>query len=226
MKRVNAGTIFELEQDQLLSMLCEELKRPLVHIEQLAQLGGRDHMVRSEVQRALRTIESVLVYRRLSSGQLELRLEPVHVGSVMNDVMEIMAPQMEMSGCQYSLAIHASLQPVAADRLVLQHALISLWQAYITSAKDATTITCAAKRVAGGVRITITSDEVAFDSIELSKVNLKSTQPLSGLAGAATDLLVARGILEYAGSRLSVSRFKHTNGIGVTLPISKQLKFV
>lgn len=207
-------------------MLGEELKRPLTHISQLAQLGGHDHMIQAQVQGALHTIDSVLLYKRLASGQLELHLEPVHVGSVMSDVMQVVAPQMALNGCRSELDIATALQPVDADRTVLLHALISLQMAYITSSKNASLIVCSAKRVPEGVRITLRSDEVPFETLSFEKANLSSSQPMQSLAGAATDLLVARGILDLAGSRLTISRFKDTNGIGVTLPISKQLQFV
>ena len=209
-----------------MQLLGEELRRPLTHIHQLAQLGNRDHMIQAQVQRALRTIDNVLLYKRLATGQLELQLEPVHVGSIMSDVLQLIGPQMALSGCRSELAIHSTLQPVTTDRKVLLHALVGLWQAYIVSAKDATMITCGAKRVSGGVRITLSSDGATFEGLSLARANMKSAQPITELAGAATDLLIAKNILKLAGSRLTVSRLHHTNGIGVTLPISKQLQFV
>jgi len=225
-KRVHADLLFDWEQEQLLQLLGEELKRPLTHIAQLSQLGGKDHIIHIESQRALRTIDTVLLYKRLATGQLEMKLEPVHVGSVLAEVLHVVKPQMAISGCQSELSINASLHPVSADRTVLLHALVSLWQAYIASAKDATRINCEAKSVRGGVRITISSDEVAFHSLSFAKANRKSKQPVSELAGAATDLLVARGIFALSGNKLTISHLKTSSGIGVTLPISKQLQFV
>lgn len=225
-KRVKADRVFDRQQEQLLQLLGEELKRPLTHIMQLAELGDRDHMIRAQAERALRTIDNVLLYKRLATGQLELQLEPVHVGSIMTDVLQIVRPHMAMSGCRSELAILTTLQPVAADRKVLRHVLIGLWQAFIVGSKNATVISCSAKRVTHGVRITLSSDEMAFEGLSLAKVNFKSTQPVLELAGAATDLLVAKNILELSGSKLTISRLKGSNGIGVTLPISRQLQFV
>lgn len=226
MKRVTVGPVIDKEQNKLLFLLGEELKNPLTHILQLSQLGDKDTMIQAHVQRALNTIDSVLLYRRLVSGQLTLELEPVHVGSVITQVADIVAPQMAMLGCLCRLEIQTSLQPAEMDRRLLQRALVSMWQSFISSAKDTTQITCNARRVPAGIRVTICSNEPFSGELSLAGANLASTQPVQSLAGSATDLLTARGMFKLTGVHLTRSRQKDTYGIGFTLPISKQLQLV
>ncbi len=211
---------------ELLYLLGEQLKNPLVQIAQLSELGDKDQMIHAQAQRALNTIDTVLLYRRFATGQTKLRFEPVHVGSAISQVATLIEPQMQMFGCRAEFDIQQSLGLVDVDRQLLKRALLSLWQAFISTAKDTTIIRCGAHKTARGIRVTISGNGEGFDVVSLAKVNTKSTQPLTSFAGPAADLLAARGMFSLAGSTMRATRVKGAQGFGATLRISQQMQFV
>ncbi len=220
-QRVDIGA----RDDDLLLMLAEELKQPLINIAHLSELNA-DARILTQAQKALNTIDNITLYRQFVSGQLSLNLEPVHVGSAIAQVASTIEPQMKMSGCWTELSIQNSLQTADIDRRVLSGALLSLWQAFIESIDNPTEIVCSAKKMQGGIRLSIVSKGANIESLSFSGANTSSTQPIVGFAGPATDLITARNMFELVGGKMTKSRRKDMSGIGVTLRTSQQLHLV
>lgn len=224
-QRVVTGVKKNLNDD-LLALLGEELKNPLVAIAQLTELGSKDPRIMAHTKKALNTIDNVLLYKRFAAGQLAMNLEPVHVGSAINDVLRTVAPQMEMSGCHSEVIIQHSLQPVDVDRRLLQSALLSLWQAFASTIRNSSDIVCTAHNAHDGVRLSVLSASASIDELTLAQTNDASTQPVTGVAGPATDLMTANGMFRLAGTKITKSRRKNMTGLGVTLQVSRQLHLV
>lgn len=226
MKRVQAEPLHRELHEELLRLLGEELKNPLVSIAHLSEIGGRDQQIRIQVQRALNTIDNVLLYKRIANGQTELTIKPVHVGHAITEVAETMKPQMEMSGSRVELAIQSSLQPADIDQKLFVSALLSLWQAFVTNMQTSGNIVCSARANKQGIRLALLSDSVEMNDFSLTLANISSIQPLSGVAGTAMDLLAAHGMFQLAGSRITKSKRKGLSGLGVTLRPSYQMQLV
>lgn len=226
MKRVNAEPAQASYHDELLLLLGEELKQSLVLIAQLAELGDKEPLIRAQSQKALNTIDNVMLYKRCVSGQLSLQLEPVHVGSTIAQVAQSVAPQMKMNGYQTRLIIGQSLGSVDVDRQLFSGALLSLWQACIANAHNVNDITCSAQRIRGGVRVSLFYSTKEIEGFSLAQTNIHSRQPISAIAGPATDLLTARGLFTLTGANLTKSRSSGLTGFGVTVPFSHQLHLV
>jgi len=207
----------------ILLLLAEEIKQPLIAISQLSELGSQTK-INAHAKQALSTIDNILLYQRISSGQIALKLEPVHVGSAIQEVSSTMETYMRASGCHTNVKIQRSLEPVDVDRRVLRGALNGLWQTMLNALSGPAEVTCSAKRTKNGIRLSMTSSVSNFDSISFSKANLESSQPLTGLAGPAGDLLAARGMFDLIGGDLKKTEGKKQSGFGVTLNISRQLQ--
>lgn len=226
MKRVNPPD-FDSKSRELLLLLGEELKQPLVAIAQLAELqaeaGSEMH---AHARQALRTIDNILLYQRAHSHQLALRLEPVHLGSAIADVAHELSPLMRAAGCRTELHIQHGLAPVDVDRQLLTSGLQSLWQAFLGTLQASSSIICQARRTPQGIRLSLHSDGSTLESLHLSSMRRTSMQPVAAVAGPATDLLVAQGIFELLGSGLTKTVSGERVGLGATLRPSKQLQMV
>jgi hypothetical protein len=223
-KRVEPELI--TRSDGLLTLLGEELKQSLVAIAQLSEMKNDPVAVNAQARTALKTIDNVLLYQRIQSGQTSLKLEPVHVGSTIHTVANSMEPIMRAAGCRTELHIQHGLSPVDVDRRLLESALHSLWQAFINSISEPTDIICQASKTANGVRLSIHSSGANINDIHLNKRNLGSIQPISGLAGPSADLLTAQSLFALLGTNLSKATKSQILGLGATLQTSRQLQMV
>lgn len=209
------------DDNSLLALLGEELKQPLVAIAQIAELQ-KSEQITEQAKRALRTIDNVLLHRRIQNGQMTLELEPVHVGSEMRDVHESMKQLFWQQGCKTELKIRQSLQPVDVDRRVLRGLLESLWQSFSSSIESDELVTCRAQQTTDGIRVTMSSPHAKLQNVHFAKTNARSIQPIAAFAGPAADLLTARELSTLLNAKIT----KSARSIGVTLPVSKQLQMV
>ena len=223
--RVNSSSGSNI-YEELLLLLGEELKNPLINIAHLSELNGKGAIIRAQAQRALNTIDNVLLYKRFASGQTELHPEPVHVGSAIAEVAAAVEPQMRMSSSHTELDIQHALQTADIDRRLLSGALLSLWQAFINSMQEPKNVVCSAQRISSGIRLSISSEGINLDDFTLSATNVSSSQPVTGIAGSATDLITAQNMFQLAGAQLAKTRLKNRAGLGVTLRPSSQMQLV
>lgn len=226
MKRVNPQR-FDIRSHDLLLLLGEELKQPLVAIKQLSEINSATTTdVQAYAQQALRTIDNILLYQKVHSGQTNLLLEPVHVGSAIQEVAHLMNSSMKMAGCSTELKIQHGLSPVDVDRKLLSSGLQSLWQAFLGTVNQPSHIVCQAKRTPQGIRISLHSNGAELDDLKLARPNTVSAQPITGFGGPATDLLTAKGIFELLGAELKKSSCVTQAGLGATFRVSKQLQMI
>lgn len=226
MKRV-VPTYFGESSKDLLHLLGEELKQPLVAISQVAELQGSSEAIHAHARQALHTIDTILLYQRYASGQLSLQLEPVHVGATMQAVAKTMEPLMRANGCHASIVVMHGLRPVDVDRKLFVSALQSLWQAFLgTLQGDEAHVVCEAKRTPRGVYVSVHSVNADLSAVHLAQKNNMSAQPITGLAGSSADLLAAQGMFTLLGSKLNKTTTKYSHGFGVTLAPSRQLQMV
>lgn len=227
MKRVKAGPIYHSLASDLVSLLGEELKYPLVHIDLLNELSCRDPRIHAHVQDALRVIDTVLLYKRFASGQLQLQLEPVHVGSVITQATDTLKSHMEMIGYRSVVDIQHGLKPVSIDRRLFTAGFVSLLQSFVGSVENGEEIICSAYASnIDHVRLSLLCKNDSFTPFSLRQTNVQSTQPVSGRSGPAVDLLAAQGMFALAGVHITHSRHKKLRGVGITLPVSRQTRLV
>lgn len=226
MKRVQPAVI-EGRNHELLLLLGEELKQPLVAISQLAEMqpGSSPDLI-AHAKSAMTTIDNILLYQKVASGQTSLKLEPVHVGSTMHEVASMMQPIMRVAGCRTELIIQHGLSPVDVDRRLLKSALQSLWQGFLSTVKDSSEVICQARKTPKGIRLSLYSAGSTIEDLHFAKTNPVSSQAITGIAGSGADLLTAQGIFSLLGAELNKSSAKKVTGIGVTLKVSRQLQMI
>lgn len=228
MKRVVTSAVPASFDRNLLLMMGEEVKQSLIAIAQLAEIntGSDTGEIQVFARKALKTIDNIELFQRLNSGQTSLVFEPVHVGSTMQDVAVNMQPLMRVAGCKTELHIQHGLSPVDVDKNVLSGALYGLWQAFLGVVKEGSDIYCSAKRTSSGVRLTLRSSTASLEGLSLHKVNEQSVQPIVSIAGSATDLLTSKNLFAILGGTITKISGSHGVGLGVTLPLSRQLQMI
>jgi hypothetical protein len=222
--------IARFDEHELVFLLGEELKKPLTVIQALSEADQTAirHDISIEARRALRTIDTVLLYQRILKNQQALRFEPVHMGSTLQDVSAALRPLSLEFGCESEIHVQHATVPVDADRAVLHAAIASLWQAVLGLTKKSSPVYWHITRKGGRVRLVVTNSTIDTTKISLSQKRAtgKSRQPLAGLAGPATDLLAAQGLFESMGGLLKTYRAGEQSGFSVSLQSNTQLAFL
>ena len=219
----------QFAEHELVFMMGEELKKPLTAIKILSENNDKQSIIALEARRALRTIDNVLFYQQLSSDQTALDLTPVHVGSTITDVASELQPLSIIRGCETEVFIQSGIATVDADRDLLKSGLESLWQAVLTMTQRPSPLSWHVTKTSKGIRIVVLNNSIDLSKLTMSSLSSKariSRQPMSGSAGPATDLLAAYGMFELLGAKLKKVKQDKGSGLGVTLPISKQLTLV
>ena len=222
MKRVEPQ-VYGDDAHTLLRLLGEELKRSLVAISQHSEFASS---VGVRAREALKTLDAILLYHRLSTEQTELLLEPVHVGASMQTVAHGVEALLREAGCSAELHIQHGLQPVTADRKLLEASLYSLWHGFLQTVEKPSAIVCSARRVRGGVRVAIHSESSRIDTALFSRFHIESSQPFKALSGPATNVVAACGLLSLIEARVSRTAHRSGAGLGFTLAFSKQLELL
>lgn len=220
------------DEHELVFMMGEELKKPLTAIKALseAQYSSNDthHSILLETRKALRTIDNILLYQKLQADQLSLNFGPVHIGSTLTHVAHDLQPLSLARGCETEIYIQSGTSSIHAHSGALQSALESLWQAVLGMTHRPSAMTWHVYRTKQGVRVALTNSSLDLDRVLLTHADKagQSRQPYTGIAGPATDLVIANNFFSLLGGRLRKTTRDGKPGFGVTLPMSQQMTIV
>jgi len=219
----------QFSEHNLVFMMGEELKKPLTAIKLLAENNANLSTISLEARRALRTVDNILLYQQISTEQIALLLEPVHLGSTITQVAHDLSPLSVEFGCETEIIIQPGMTTVDVDNSVLRSGIESLWQAVLGMAERPSPLTWHVYRTKQGIRIAVINNSLDLKKVSLSSRHSgggKSRQPFAGIAGPATDLMTARGLFMLLGSQLTkISKEGHP-GLAVTFRPSAQLALV
>lgn len=223
------GQSRQFSEHNLVFMMGEELKKPLTAIKLLAENNANLSTISLEARRALRTVDNVLLYQQISTEQVSLLLEPIHLGSTITQVAHDLKPLSIEFGCETEVFIQPGMTTVDVDNSVLRSGIESLWQAVLGMAERPSPLTWHVYRTKQGIRVAVINN-----SMDLKKVSLsyrqssagKSRQPFAGIAGPATDLMTARALFMLLGSPLTKISKEGHYGLAVTFKPSAQLALV
>ena len=155
-----------------------------------------------------------------------MNLEPVHIGSALTNVSKDLQPLSIEKGCETEVFIQSGLDPIDSDPKILTTGLESLWQAVLGMTMRPSPIVWKVYRTQQGIRVAVINNSVDLSKVKLFSNEIKSRQPIAGIAGPATDLFTATGIFRALGTNVSKIHTEGLHGLAVTLPISKQLALV
>jgi signal transduction histidine kinase len=125
------------KQSDLIAEIVHELRTPLASITAAAHLLQRPelpperhrsltHTMLSEVQRLNDLATDFLELSRLESGRVHIQREPVHLGGLVQECLEVVRPQAQSRKLELKTEMDPSIAPVRGDRRLLKQLLLNL----------------------------------------------------------------------------------------------------
>ena len=125
------------KQSDLIAEIVHELRTPLASITAAAHLLQRPelpaerhrsltHTMLSEVQRLNDLATDFLELSRLESGRVHIQREPVHLGGLVQECLEVVRPQAQSRQLDLKTEMDPSIAPVRGDRRLLKQLLLNL----------------------------------------------------------------------------------------------------
>lgn len=235
-----ASTSYGEADDQILRALAEQLKQPLMHISQAAELARSGSVldirhIETVADMGLRLIDDYLLSRELRAPQLELALEPVSVSSVLQAAAERLSGIAKEYGCEIELDIAGRFTPVLGHRQALESAITSLGYAFIEAAtadepSTKSRLVLAAHRSKRGIVAGAYGDypELSQDMFKRARVlcgQARQAIPSLGSSSGA-GIFVAESLFDAISTKLYVAHHNKLTGLAAVLPITPQLQLV
>ncbi len=227
---------------ELLRAVAEQLKLPLMQIARQAELGqrlvgieaGRLDTIQHGAETALIMVDAYLLGLQLNADQAELDLQPVSLGSVLNDAAHQLSDVANDYRVSLELDIAGKYAPVMAHSAGLRAALASLGYgliaAQIVTGTKRPVIKLAAWRSTKGLVAGLYGDQL--DSLNNKALQRARRlyghvkQPLTELGGGAAGIFVADTLLAAMATHLRTSRHANLSGLGATFQSSRQLQLI
>lgn len=232
-------------QERLFLSLAEQFTRPLLQLAQIAELAAGDDLetsmerwktVRAIAGSSLQLAESYALSLRVQGKVTPLELEPVTISSLLYDTAQNLQPFARAYGVELELEPGPRVQPIIADRTILQSALTSLGQVFVvaqaeTPVEDAPQLVrLAAHRSRYGVVAGLygQSTQIGPDSLRRAQaLHGKASEPLRHVvSGPAAGVFVADSLLHTLATQLHAARYRSLTGLAATLQPSQQMQLV
>lgn len=233
------------DQERLFVSLADGMHNTMLQLallsEQAAHANSSDaepaqwHMVTDLSRASLQLLESYTLTMRLQGGTAEPELEPVAMTSLLHETLRILEPYAKQLQVKLELDLPGRLEPVVSDRSILQSALVSLGQVFITAqsqTEHALTepLRLSVHRGRYGIVAGWYSEGLQLTAQALARARRLggwAQQPYSELvSGPATGVFIAESLLSSVSGRLHVARYHKATGLAATLPACQQLQLV
>jgi len=225
--------------EQLLQLLAEQLKVPLLQIARTSELArmtkryqARLETIELTADTALKLLDNYLLSLKLS--KLHAELEPVSVAAVLNETAHELSKLAASNQCQLEVHVSGRYEPIMAHRQGLQAALASLGYVFIEAqtcagTKEKPILKLAAHRSKNGIVAGMFAnfEGLSTDMYRRAK-QLYGTarQPLSGItATSGAGVFVADSLLDTMSAHLRVAHHQRQSGLAATFAPSRQLSF-
>jgi signal transduction histidine kinase len=204
------------ERTRALAIVSHDLRNELSTIHMAAQLmrdtpldesTRREHLrrIESKAESLSRLVHDLLDVARMQEGQFPLRLEPVDVMELMEEIVWSLEPLAQQRGITLR-AVGAG--PVAAtrmDRERIRQALSNLMQNAMKFTAPGGTVQVDAARVDGDIRFAVRDDGCGITSEDIEHVFDPYWQKAGTAAqGTGLGLSIVRGIVEAHNGRVWV----------------------
>lgn len=230
----------------LLSALSDDLSLPLLQIKTTLEvlegknLNSKDS--RHQVQNMALSVDSGLMlieaYRLAlhASGNDFLDMEPVSIGSVLQEVAYQLAPYAKEYATDLVVDVQGRLTPVLAHKPSLEAALQCLGASMIraqvatTNQKHYSIILGAHRSKDGAIATGVFSNVYGLSDKTLRTAHGlvgKAYQPLPSIpSGAASGVLIADMLCATMWQPLRAAAHRKMNGLATAVPMSRQLQFI
>jgi PAS domain S-box-containing protein len=218
---------------QFMAILSHELRTPLQAVLGYAEFLLNDPTatltaeqredvgyIHQGARRMVGLIEQILDLSRMEAGRLELKIADVNLGTVIEQVRQDIAPQVEAKGLTLVVDVPAGLPPVRADADRLRQILLNLAGNAAKFTETGSVTIAAAPAPEGGVDVSVSDTGIGIPPEALSRIFEEFQQVDTPLTrkhrGAGLGLAIARGLAELMGGRIAVTS---TPGEGSTFTL-------
>ena len=207
----------DLRKDEFLATLAHELRNPLAPLRsslEILRLDGvspeareaaRQVMLR-QVNQMVALIDDLIDISRISTGRIDLHLEPVTLAEVVGSALEISRPLIEARGHAFSLELPGSPIHINADRTRAAQILSNLLNNAAKYSGQAGRISLSAALEGDSVVVTVRDSGIGIAPEMLSRVFEMFVQVDNRLeraeGGLGVGLTLARRLAELHGGTL------------------------
>jgi signal transduction histidine kinase len=201
--------------DMLLRQTSDHLDHQQKHFLQI---------IRRNSDRLVALINDLMDINRVVSNRLELKLRPIQLEKVVQEVAEQMQAQCDQKGIHLSVEIEPNVGLVLGDEKRLKQLISNLTNDAWRRTPEGEEITLALSCSEGSVKVTVTDmgESVAFEDHEedLQYFYRLGASIVSDIKGTGLELPIAKMLAEMHGGRLSVtSKPRRGNTFILLLPL-------
>ena len=220
-------------KDAFLATLSHELRTPLTAISGWAHLLQRGKLSPEETQRAVETIirnagaqaqiiDELLDVSRIITGKLQLDLQPLEIGSVVQAAIVTVTPAANVKGIHIQLIQNPAGTCVMGDPERLQQVFWNLLSNAIKFTPRNGRVRVGVDCVGSSVEVVVTDSGVGIDPLFLPRVFDRFTQDDSSstrrASGLGLGLSIARQLVELHGGSLGRAESRPRPGLHLHRP--------
>jgi PAS domain S-box-containing protein len=223
---------------EFLSRMSHELRTPLnavLGFAQVLQLDARAplapqhaqqvHQIEQAGRHLLAMINDLLDVSRIEAGTLDLRLEPVSVDDVMDEVLALAGAMALEAGVTVERPIQPARVEVRADRVRLRQVLLNLLSNAVKYNRPGGSVVLSAERPGDQVALRVRDTGAGLSADQVAQLfqpfNRLGAERL-GIEGTGIGLVISRRLVESMGGALDVAS---EPGVGTVftlhLPVAK-----
>jgi signal transduction histidine kinase/CheY-like chemotaxis protein len=212
-------------KDEFLAMLSHELRNPLAPIsnavgvlrlagDDRAAVGSASEVIDRQVRQMIRLVDDLLDVSRITRGKIELRMEPVDVGSAIGQAVEATRWLVESMAHELQLALPVRPVFVHADRARLIQVFGNLLHNACKFTEKGGRIRVSLEREDGDAVIRVEDNGVGLDADAAPRIFEMFTQVDTSLGrsvgGLGIGLTLVKTLVELHGGRVEV----RSDGLG------------
>jgi signal transduction histidine kinase/ActR/RegA family two-component response regulator len=212
------------QRDQFLAMLGHELRNPLgaiVLASELARTGNRDRadvanrlqVIERQANHLARLVDDLLDVARVTSGKVQLHLEPVAIDEIVASCIETLADRARARGIQL---VHAATcgAVIAGDRVRLEQVITNLMTNAIKYSPGGRTVSISCHATKTACEIRVRDQGIGIEAAMLPRVFELFAQADGSLdraeGGMGIGLTLVDRLVRLHGGRVTV----HSAGLG------------
>lgn len=218
MQDISAHWQLEAMRRQFVANVSHELRTPLTSIQGFVEAildgvvtdsdSARHYLeiVLDETKRLGRLVTDLLDLSRLESGELPLKLEPLSLNPLLEEITKTIGPVASAEEIKLQLELDPSLPRVLADRDRIGEVVLNLIHNALRFTPGGGTVTITTGTVADGVEVSVKDNGPGISPEEISRIFerfYKSDQARTrGIGGTGLGLAIVKQIVEAHGGKV------------------------
>jgi len=227
-------------KSEFISAVSHELRTPLTSIKGYAallmsgKLGDIPDQVRDRLARInthsdnlVKFINDLLDIARIESGKAEMNLTKTSLVQMIENVHDLLTPQLQNKNIQWKMEIDPLIEDIAADHNQLERVVINLVSNAIKFTPEGGTISVKAQKINDMIQIDVTDTGIGISEKDVKRLFDEfyrvDNQINQNLKGTGLGLSLAKKIVEAHNGKIKVtSQLNQGTTFSFTVPIYKE----